>query len=143
MRAISSFIRDVGISARSCIALLALRMRVSMSAIGSVSTSRLLPGTLGHAGDRALVGELAEADPAESELAEDRARPAAAPAARVPADREPLRARLLDDEGLLGHSLPYLSVRSAANGSPSARSSASACSFVSAVVVIATSRPRI
>jgi hypothetical protein len=36
-RAMSSFRREVGISAVSCSALLALRMRVSMSAIGSVS----------------------------------------------------------------------------------------------------------
>src|SRR5262249_8950489 len=35
----------------------------------------LLPGTLGHARDRALVRELAQADPAEAELAEDGARP--------------------------------------------------------------------
>ena len=39
MRAISSFSFEFGISARSCSALLALRMRVSMSATGSVSIS--------------------------------------------------------------------------------------------------------
>ena len=86
--------------------------------------------------------KLAQADPAQAELAEDRARASAAAATRVRADPEPLRARLLDDEGLLGHAVGYLSLLSAANGSPSARSSASACSSVSAVVVIATSRPR-
>src|SRR4051794_34674188 len=37
MRAISSLRREFGISVRSCSALLALRMRVSMSATGSVS----------------------------------------------------------------------------------------------------------
>src|SRR6516162_6790973 len=37
-RAISTFIRELGMVACSCSALLALRMRVSMSAIGSVST---------------------------------------------------------------------------------------------------------
>jgi hypothetical protein len=47
-------------------ALLALRMRVSMSAIGSVCR---LPARFRHAGDRALVRELAQADAAEAELA--------------------------------------------------------------------------
>src|ERR671914_855034 len=110
MRAISSFIREVGISAVSCIALLALRMRVSMSAIGSVSisTSSCLPAALRHAGDRALVRQRAQADPAKAELLEDRARPAAFGAARVLAHLEALLARLLDDEGLLGHLPAFL-----------------------------------
>src|SRR5262252_8370387 len=90
---------------RSCSALLALRMRVSMSATGSVSICSLLPGTLGHARDRALMRELAQADPAEAELAENGARTAAPPAPRVVAHREPLRARLLDPQRLLGHVL--------------------------------------
>src|SRR5437016_5197526 len=87
---------------RSCNALLALRMRVSMSATGSVSIAFLLPARLRHSGNCALVGELAQADPAEPELAEHRARPAAAVAARVVARLEPLRALLLDDQRLLG-----------------------------------------
>src|SRR5918911_1616882 len=103
MRAISSLRREVGISVRSCSALFALRMRVSMSAIGSVSIACASPAALGHAGDHALVRELAQADPAEAELLEDRARAAAAVAARVLAHAELLRALLLDDEGLLGH----------------------------------------
>src|SRR5919204_1986511 len=90
-RAISSFMREVGISTRSCIARFALRIRASMSAIGSVSIARLLPGTLGHAGDHALVGELAQTDPAEAELPEYRARAAAAVTARVVPDAKPLR----------------------------------------------------
>src|ERR671926_1731044 len=105
MRAISSFRREVGISARSCIALLALRIRVSMSATGSVSIARLLPRRLRHAGDHALVRELPQADPAEAELAEDGARAPAAVAPRVGAHLEALRPALLDDEGLLGHAL--------------------------------------
>jgi hypothetical protein len=76
--------------------LLALRMRVSMSAIGSVSIRSLLPARLRHAGDRALVRELAQADPAESELAEHGARPSAPVAARVVADAVLLRPLLLD-----------------------------------------------
>src|SRR5215210_6696109 len=98
MRAISSFIREVGISARSCIALLALRMRLSMSAMGSVSTSRHLPTALRHARDRALMRELAQADPAQAELPEHRARTPAPAAARVVPHRKPFRPRLLDDE---------------------------------------------
>src|ERR671931_2498664 len=100
-RAISRLRRELGISARSCSALLALRMRVSMSAIGSVSIGS--PGALGHAGNHALVREVAQADPAEAELLEDRARAAAPIAARVVPHLEPLRTRLLDDERLLRH----------------------------------------
>src|SRR6266540_1698488 len=96
MRAMPSFRREVGISTLSCSALLALRMRASMSATGSVSIGS--PAGLGHARDDALVGEVAQADPAEAELAEDRARAPAAVAARVVPDTEPLRPGLLDDE---------------------------------------------
>src|SRR5918996_3497789 len=143
MRAISTFIRDVGIWARSCSAWLALRMRVSMSAIGSVSivSLLLLPGALGHAGDHALVGELPQADPAEPELLVDRARTAAPAAARVGAGLELRRALPLRDHRLLGHSA-YCSLP-AANGRPSSRSSANPASSVFAVVVIVTSSPRI
>src|SRR5919204_2055095 len=98
MRAISTLRREDGIDAVSCSALLALRMRVSMSATGSVSIFALLPGALGHARDHALVGEVAQADPAEPELAEDRLRPAAAVAARVLPHLELLRPGSLDDE---------------------------------------------
>src|SRR5437588_671854 len=103
MRAISCLRRDVGISTVSCIALLALRMRASMSATGSVSIPRLLPRALRHAGDHALVRELPQADPAEAELAEDGARAPAAVAARVAPHLEALRPALLHPEGLLGH----------------------------------------
>src|SRR5437773_1958478 len=128
MRAISSFIREVGIEADSCIARFTLRMRVSMSAMGSVSTLSSLPARFRHARDRALVGELAEADPADTELAVHGARTSAAVAARVAANlvlRVPL---LLDDERLLGHySCSLLSV---ANGMPNAARSARPCSSV-------------
>src|SRR6516225_2682082 len=105
MRAISSFSLELGISVRSCSALLALRIRVSMSATGSVSIPVLLPGALGHAGDHALVGELTEADPAEPELLEHGARPAAAVAAAVVAHLVLGGARSLRDHRFLGHSL--------------------------------------
>src|SRR5690349_9847267 len=104
MRASSTLTRELGSSTRSCSALLALRMRVSMSAIGSVSTSvPLLPRALRHAGDRALVGELPQADAAEPELPVDRARAAATAAARVLAHCVPRRAALLRDQRLLCH----------------------------------------
>src|ERR1700751_5604752 len=102
-RAISTFILEVGIAACSCSALLALRMRVSMSAIGSVSTASLLPTRLRHAGNRALVRQLAQADAAQPELAEDRARTAAPIAARVVAHLELLGSPLFDDERRLRH----------------------------------------
>src|SRR6478609_12138141 len=139
MRASSSLIRELGSSTRSCSALLALRIRVSMSAIGSVSTSgSLLPRALRHARDRALVGELPQADAAEPELAVDRAGASTTPAARVLAHREARRAGGLRDQRLLGH---YWFPPSAdANGRPSPRRSAWACSSVTAVVVIVTSR---
>src|SRR3954453_22796006 len=98
MRAIWTFSLEAGISALSCSALLALRMRVSMSATGSVSISALLPAALGHARDDALVGELPQTDPAEPELAEDRLGTTAAVAARVLTRLELLRPGGLDDE---------------------------------------------
>src|SRR5690242_1255155 len=102
----------------SCSALLALRMRASMSAIGSVIISTS-PARLGHAGDHAEVRELAQADPAEAELLVDRARPAAAVAAGVRAGLEALRARSLRDHRLLRHYSPSPSL--AANGRPRPR----------------------
>src|SRR5438034_4062525 len=111
MRAMPSFRREVGISVDACGALLALRMRASMSATGSVSMS--LPARLGHARDDALVCELPQADAAEAELAEDGARASTAVAARVVAHLVPLRAGLLDAKRCLGHAVLLLpSIRS-------------------------------
>src|SRR5438132_3948189 len=106
--------RDVGITALSWSALFAFRMRVSMSAIGSVNIAS--PARFRHAGDRALMGEVAQADAAEPELAEHRARPAAPVAARVVAHPVLLRTLLLDDEARLRHALllpPALAERQA------------------------------
>src|SRR5579859_692199 len=86
--AISFFSRDAGMSTRSWNAVLALRMRVSMSATGSV-VSMCLPLTyvsprrLRDAGDLAHVRALAEADAAQAELAQVTARAAAQLAAVV------------------------------------------------------------
>src|SRR3954447_2730237 len=124
MRAISSLSRECGISVCSCSALLALRMRVSMSATGSVSTSLLLlPRALRHAGDDALMGELPQADAAQPELLEHGARAPAAIAAGVVAHLELRGAGGLHPQRLLGH---YLLPASVANGSPSAKRSARA-----------------
>src|SRR5437764_6530855 len=141
MRASSTLREEDGMTVRSINALLALRMRVSMSATGSVSIRCLLPARLRHSGDCALVRELPQADPAEAELAEDGTRTAAPVAAAVRADLEPLRTLLLVDEGLLRHYSPLRS--SPANGKPSAVRSARAWSSSFADVVIATSSPRI
>src|SRR5215471_4862341 len=104
MRAISTLSFEAGISTRSCSALLALRMRVSMSATGSVSMAS--PARLRHARDHALVSELPQADPAEPELLEHGARPAAAVAARVVAHLVLGGARGLRDHRFLGHLIP-------------------------------------
>src|SRR5579863_9064236 len=103
MRAISSFSLELGISTVSCSALFALRMRVSMSATGSVSIGSPLPGALGHARDDALMGELAQADTAEPELLVHGARAAAPVAAAVVAHLVLGRARRLGDHRFLGH----------------------------------------
>src|SRR3954468_373351 len=109
MRAISTFRRDDGISTRACRAIVAFRMRESMSAIGSVITlisvvfsfqspvpraqssllptghwrlvTGALPRTLRHSGDVAFQRQLAEAQAAERELTQVGARTAAALAA--------------------------------------------------------------
>src|SRR3954470_21676656 len=100
MRAISDLRPEVGISARSCSARFALRILVSMSAIGSVCTLASLPARLGHARDDALVGELPQADSTETELPVGRAGAAAAVAALVRARLVALRLLGLLDQRL-------------------------------------------
>src|SRR5690349_7792328 len=98
IRAISVFSLEAGTSTLGWRALIALRTRVSMSAMGSLvivlllrlrpgypqrrsfRTSIFLPARLDHAWNLAVQGELAEAQAANAELAQERARPAAAPA---------------------------------------------------------------
>src|SRR5918994_1973448 len=85
----ATFCFDEGIVTRSCIAVLALRTRVSMSAMGSVSMCCLpSPARLRQTRDLAGMGELAHAHPAQPELAQHRAGPPAATAAGVGADLE-------------------------------------------------------
>src|SRR5580700_325267 len=87
MRAISVFSLEAGTSTLGWRALIALRTRVSMSAIGSLVIPALQlflwlsPARLRDAGDFPVQRQLAEAQPANAELAQKRARPAAAPAA--------------------------------------------------------------
>src|SRR5687767_14459955 len=77
-------------STRRCPAEHALRMRVSMSATGSVRLipSFPLPAGLAHARDFSPQGELAETDTAEAELPQHGPRPPATLAAANSADLE-------------------------------------------------------
>src|SRR5437867_10274126 len=128
IRAISTLILEEGISTRWWPAIRALRMRVSMSAIGSVMAivcleppSCALPARLHDAGDGSLQRELPEADPAELELPVEAARPAT-PAAPVPEAHPELE--LLELLRLFrggGHSL--LLFQAFRKGMPSAASS--------------------
>src|SRR4051794_19301758 len=102
MQAISTFSLLAGISTVSCDAWMALRTRVRKSATGSVIDMRL-PAALRHARDVAVVRELAQADAAQAELAEHRARAAAAAAAGVCPGLVLGGARLADALGNLGH----------------------------------------
>src|SRR5438105_217710 len=96
-RAICSFRREAGISTAGRSMRLALRMRVSMSAIGSVIMamidilagwvgSGVLPTGFLDARDEAVAGHVAEADAADAELPVHGPRPAADPAAVPHAD---------------------------------------------------------
>src|SRR6185437_903929 len=125
--AIASFIFEAGMLTYSCFAVTALRIRVSISAIGSVmfkasasSFSRALavrrtsgwgrrndppglPTRLLHARQLSLKREPAEADPAQREVTDVRARPAAELAAVLGA-RAVLRLAVCpDDQRCLGH----------------------------------------
>src|SRR5947199_4233414 len=96
MRASSAFIFECGITTSSCPACNPLRIRVRKSATGSVIDIALdLPARLLDARDQALVRDLAQADPAQAELAEVRTRTTAALAAVVVARRVLVRTRLL------------------------------------------------
>src|SRR4051794_10482683 len=86
-------------------AVFAFRIRVSMSAMGSVimSAAAPLPGCLRHAGHFARVHHRPQTDAAQTELLVDRTRAAATTASRVAAHRELRLALLLLDQGLLCH----------------------------------------
>src|SRR3954467_7792177 len=115
MRAISAFRRELGMTTSSWAAWMPLRIRVRKSAIGSVIDMRS-PTRLRHAGDEALVRELAQADAAQPELAVDRTRAPAAPAAAVRPRGVLGRAVGPHDHGCLGHLLSVLLGYAAASG---------------------------
>src|SRR3954452_22136366 len=96
MRAISTLSLLEGMSTVSWAAWIPLRMRVRKSAMGSVMDMRGLPAALRHPGDVAVVGELAQADPADAELAIDAARAPALAAPGVLTGLVLVRARLTD-----------------------------------------------
>src|SRR6266702_3268953 len=140
MSASDSFSFEPGIATESCIATLALRIRVSMSAMGStmVTVAVLLsPARLGHAGHLAVVHHLPKTDPAQPELAEHGFGPPAPAAPGVGPDLELGLALLLLDECLLGHDVRYCPSR--LNGKPKAASRASPSASVRAVVTMVIS----
>src|SRR5579863_10135663 len=124
---------ELGILTLSNIAALALRIRVSMSAMGSVIVMSIpLPTGLRHAGHLARVHHHPQTDPTQPELAVHRTWSSAALAARVRARRELGCLLLLDAEGLLGHIYRV----SCLKGKPKARNKARPCSSFPAVVTI-------
>src|SRR5688500_13232709 len=140
MSARASLTFELGMRTSSCMAMLAFRMRVSMSEMGSVIVIGRLPSPAGlrHAGDLTGVHHLAEAHAAEAELAVHGVRAPAALAPGVSAHLELRRALLLLDECLLGHQ----SCPSRLNGKPKASRRALPSASVLAVVTIVMSIPR-
>src|SRR4051794_19223496 len=109
MRAISVLSLEAGMSTVVCDAWIPLRIRVRKSAMGSVIDMRAyLPAALRHAGDVAVVRELAQADATHAELAEHRPRAPAAATAGVLARLELRTACLAHALGRLGHALGLL-----------------------------------
>src|SRR5215218_7777157 len=158
----ATFCFEDGILTRSCIAVLALRTRVSMSAMGSViMVVPPSPTALRQTGDLAGVGQVAQADAAQAELAEHGAGPTTATATGVAAHLElGLRGGLVD-QCLLCHLAYFLlpprtgprprrrclgagALGSSAvrNGNPKASSRALPAASSVAVVTIVMSMPR-
>src|SRR6185436_14104029 len=153
-----ALIFEKGMVTLSWYAWLALRRRVSMSAIGSVIVMGIrqpfspgfpgfraygeavllwLPGSLRHAGQLTAVGHVPDTHPAQTELAVDRVRTSAFLAAGVRTHGElRLRGRL-DDQRLLSHAQFSL------NGKPRSLSSCRPSSSVVAVVTTVMSMPRV
>src|SRR5881296_4013347 len=109
MPAMASFMFECGISTRGCRDLTAFRIRVSMSAIGSVMVSSsppVLPAGFRNARHHPLQRQIAEADPAQLELAQEAPRPPAALAAVAVPDRELLLLAHRRDPGRRRHVFP-------------------------------------
>src|SRR5271170_3377397 len=141
MRAISIFSFEAGTSTRGCLARVALRTRVSMSAMGSVCMSLpFLPARLDDAGNLPHQRQFAEAQAAHLELPQDAAAAAADAAAIAHADLElRLPLHLCELRGS-GHQRSSVFVR---NGMPSSLSSSRASSSERAEVVSVTFMPLI
>src|SRR5438067_3074247 len=165
MPARASLSFEDGMRTVSCMATLPLRIRVSMSALGSVIVTCALlpsPARLGHTRHLAVVDHLAKTDPAQPELAVDGARPSTAPASGVGPHPELGLALLLLDQCLLGQFPSWYYPRPrrggrrerlvgsiipgmgspVRNGNPNAASRARPSSSVRAVVQIVMSMPR-
>src|ERR1700691_1536846 len=103
-----SFSLELGIFTESNIAALALRMRVSMSAMGSVIViAVLLPTCFRDAGNLTGVNHHAQADATEPELAIHRTRPSTSLATRVGTRRELRGLLLLDSKSFLRHTYRF------------------------------------
>src|ERR1019366_4430565 len=106
IRASSRLSLEDGSATSWCWALAALRKRVRKSATGSViDMARRSPTRLRHAGDVSVVRQLAQADPADAELAVDRAGATAAAATGVTPGLVLGRPLLADSLRKLGHVL--------------------------------------
>src|SRR5688572_5417682 len=101
----ASLWRDHGTSTAAFRAAPPLRMRVNMSAMGSVSMGAS-PAGLHDAGNLPLQGELAQADAAHAKAAVEGARPPAEPAAVVGPHPELGRAGSFHHQRRLGHVRP-------------------------------------
>src|SRR5438093_9153757 len=140
MQAISTFSLEDGMSTLGSLARTEFRIRVSMSATGSVMfMGSLLPARLDHAGDLPGQGVLPEADAAHLELPEVSPRPPAVAAPRVLAHRELRLALGLGYQRQLRHYLASCCVR---NGMPRYWRRRRDSSSVRAVVTNVTFMPR-
>src|SRR5437763_4916235 len=101
----ATLMRENGISQLGCRAREALRMRVSMSAIGSLIVMRL-PARFGHARDLTGEGQLPKADATQRKAADECARPSAQSAAIMRLHFEARRAIRLGDHRFLGQTGP-------------------------------------
>src|ERR1700722_3368479 len=139
MPARDSLSLEPGIFTVSNMAELALRIRVSMSAMGSVIVMVDLPTRLCDAGYLPGVHHHTQADTAEPELAVHGFRPATPLAAGVAPHLELGCALLLLNQSLFCHDAYRVSCR---NGKPNAARNARPSSFVRAVVTMVMSMPR-
>src|ERR1700722_17153867 len=130
---------EPGIFTVSNMAELALRIRVSMSAMGSVIVMVRLPTRLRDTRYLAGVHHHTQADTAEPELAVDGLGPPTALAARVAPHLEFGCALLLLNQSLFCHDAYRVSCR---NGKPNAPRKARPSSLVRAVVTMVMSMPR-